>query len=87
MKKIIGISFFTLILTIIFSINVMANAMGNENYHGENGDQPGAGVDKGPGEQNDEMPKSDRTRNKDASTTILMLYPPAFVIMPVTSLM
>jgi hypothetical protein len=54
----------------LFSGNVSANSMGDENYNDHNIDdsQPGSG-DLGPGEPSDNEytnPAEDRTRNKDA---------------------
>lgn len=38
---------------------------GDENYNGEDGEQPGIGVDEGPGETNSPNSTGDRTRFKD----------------------
>ena len=78
MKK-IG-SILILIVIALFSGSIVVNVMGDENYYGEDGEQPGIGVDTGPGEQNTEMSKADRTRNKDASVVTVLSFLPSFLI-------
>jgi hypothetical protein len=85
MKKVSSVAMLTLIAITLFSGSVMANAMGDENYYGENGEQPGIGVDTGLGEQNSDMPVADRTRNKDASViTVLSFIPSVLVVVPIS---
>lgn len=68
MKKILLVLFAIFFVVTMLSGNVMANAMGDENYnnHSADGTQPGSG-DIGPGEPNENIdPVEDRTRNKDS---------------------
>ena len=83
MIKVSSVATLALFALTIFSGSIMANAMGDENYYGEDGEQPGVGVDTGPGDQNDEMPQADRTRNKDAS--VVVVFVPSVLIMLPTS--
>lgn len=66
MKKIIVIAMLALMVVTLFSITAMAGG-GDENYNGEDGDQPAPGADEsmGPGEPSDAPETGDRTRNKD----------------------
>ena len=83
MISISSVAILALFTVALFSGTIMANAMGDENYHGEDDEQPGIGVDYGPGDQNDEMPEESRTRNKDASVvTVLSVAPSALIMLP-----
>ena len=69
MKKIIMIVMLALAVMSLISTVVMAGA-GDENYFGEDGDQPATGAEDSPGDglPSDDVPDTgatDRTRNKD----------------------
>jgi len=55
-----------MVLLVVACGSVMAGA-GDENYNGEDGEQPAPGADDsaGPGEPSDAPDTGDRTRNKD----------------------
>ncbi|MDK2939369.1 MAG: hypothetical protein PWQ51_1533 [Methanolobus sp.] len=63
MKKMLTLILFLLMVVASFSGTAMAGS-GDENYNGEDGEQPGVGVDTGSG-QSEAPDTGDRTRFKD----------------------
>ncbi len=64
MKKILALLLVLLMIAVSFNGTAIAGS-GDENYNGEDGEQPGIGVDTGPGETNAPDSTGDRTRFKD----------------------
>lgn len=66
MKKMIVVVLISLVLATMICGSAVAN--GDENYNGEDGDQPAPGIDEspGPGEPSEAPDTGSRTRFKDA---------------------
>lgn len=64
MNKVLVLIFVLLMIVASFGGTAVAGS-GDENYNGEDGEQPGVGIDMGPGETHAPDSSGDRTRFKD----------------------
>lgn len=55
----------TIILAVLMLTSLSPTVLADENYHGEDGEQPGIGVDIGPGESSAPDSPGDRVRFKE----------------------